>query len=80
MEKIRNCPNNTFDCGFCCGLSVMAQGIIKILEKNKDLEKQKQILDDFVHALHEDISEKHMEHMNQRYNWEEILTDLLKNS
>ena len=80
MEKIQNCPNNTFDCGFSCGLFVMLQGILKILEKNKDINQQKQILEKFVKILHNEISEKHMEHMNQRYNWEKTLDDLLKKS
>jgi len=58
----------------------MLQGILKILEKNKEKQKQIQTLQEFEHVLQKDIHEKHMEHMNQRYNWEKILEDLLKKS
>jgi len=80
MEKIQNCPNNTFDCGFSCGLFVMSEAILKILKKIENPEKQKQILNTFICTLHKEINEKHIEHMNERYNWEKTLNNLLNES
>ena len=79
MEKIQNCPNNPFDCGMMCGISVGYQSILEILEKEKNMEKAMTVFGEFIRALHEDISKNHLEHINEKYRWEEILEKVLKN-
>ena len=78
MKKIDNCPNNTFDCGVSCGLSIMTQAILRILDRIDDTKKQKEILQYFLCQLHEQVNEKHIEHMNERYGWEKILEKIMK--
>lgn len=77
MKKIQNCPNNAFDCGVACGSVITLQAFLKILEKIKDDKKRIEIIKKFDNELHMLISEKHLEHMNERYDWEKILKNLL---
>ena len=78
MEKITNCPNNTFDCGFGCGLTIATDAVIKVMKKIDDTEKVIKIIKKFSQELHSQVDEKHMEHMNERYQWEKLLDGLLK--
>lgn len=78
MEKVTNCPNNAFDCGVGCGLIIMAEAIIEILEKIKDDKKRVETIINYRRMLHGSIHEKHLEHMEERYNWKEVLSELLE--
>jgi len=78
MDKITNCPNNTFDCGVSCGLYIAVEGILEVMEKFEDDDKRIELLTLFKNSLREDIEEKHLEHMDQRYGWKKHLEKVLK--
>ena len=69
MDKILNCPNNPFDCGFSCGLIAMAEIAKKIIKiKKLNDEKKLDIIDVFSKLVHGEINEKYVEHMSEKYN------------
>lgn len=78
MEKVQNCPNNTFDCGVGCGLIIMANATLEILEKIKDDKTRKKAVVEFRRRLHGTIHEKHLEHMDNRYIWQDILDKIIE--
>lgn len=78
MDKISNCPNNVFDCGVSCGLNIMTEAVLKILKEYKEPIKIKENIIAFNVKMHNEITEKHVEHMNARYQWEKILDDSFK--
>lgn len=78
MEKIQNCPNNAFDCGVGCGLIIMSEAILEIMEHFKDDSERKRVLVEFKNVLHSNVHERHLEHMNTRYEWKKTLDKLIK--
>jgi len=76
MEKIQNCPNNTFDCGVGCGLVIMSEAVIEIMKKVKKDDERIKIINEFLEQLHGTVHERHLEHMNQRYEWKEMLNKI----
>jgi len=77
MNKIENCPNNTFDCGVMCGLGIGFQSAVKIIEKFKDKNKQIEILSSFITEMHQNLSSKHLEHLDDKYKWKTLLNKYL---
>lgn len=77
MKKVENCPNSAFDCGVACGMVISTEAILKIFNKVKDDEERIRIVTKFNSRLNKNIGEKHLGHMNERYEWETILDDLL---
>ena len=78
MDKITNCPNNTFDCGVACGIYIMTEAILQTLRKINEKDKQVECICKFSKDLQSDVMEKHLEHMNIRYDWKKNIDKIIK--
>ena len=78
MEKTINCPNNSFDCGVSCGLTIALEVVRRIMKNEKNPQKQITLFEKFFNIINNDIHEKHLEHLNEKYQWENILNEVLK--
>lgn len=77
MDKPLNCPNNVFDCGVACGMNIAVQAGLKVLSLVKEDDTRVRVMNEFLVQMHGNISEKHLEHMNSRYDWEDLIDKLL---